>query len=357
MRIERITNWDDLAAMASYWEAVAGEGVPVFLSWPWVRIWQRHLAKGQPWVLAVWLDGELAGLAPWGIERRRGMRWLRFLGDGPLLPDHLDILAHPAHKMQVGRAAVEHLRRYRRDWDVLSLRSIAQASPLPGLLAASLRCHFRPPIVCPYIPLEGVPDWETFLRTRISASMRKKGLRYLENLLKRRFPGQVSYTRISHPEDLPGAMETFFQLHLRRWHARGMSTPLEDERLRDFHREMAVIALERDWLGLYQLRVGDTVIATQYGFHFQNIFYDYQHAFHPDWGDYSPGRLLIAYIVAECIRLGRREYDFLEGEEAYKFSWTREVRRNPYVVAGTGLRGRLWMEAVSLRDRLAGMRP
>ncbi|MGH8103052.1 MAG: GNAT family N-acetyltransferase, partial [bacterium] len=50
----------------------------------------------------------------------------------------------------------------------------------------------------------------------------------------------------------------------------------------------------------------------------------------------SPGFLLVAHAIEDCIRRGFHEFDFLRGEEEYKFRWKPEVRHNCRIIVARG---------------------
>jgi CelD/BcsL family acetyltransferase involved in cellulose biosynthesis len=47
----------------------------------------------------------------------------------------------------------------------------------------------------------------------------------------------------------------------------------------------------------------------------------YLSGFDPQWAAFSPGVLLIAHAIEEAIREGQQEFDFLRGNEPYKYLW------------------------------------
>ena len=47
----------------------------------------------------------------------------------------------------------------------------------------------------------------------------------------------------------------------------------------------------------------------------------YNSGFHPEAAALSPGLVLLAYVVRDAIGRGRRRFDFLRGEERYKYEF------------------------------------
>jgi CelD/BcsL family acetyltransferase involved in cellulose biosynthesis len=54
----------------------------------------------------------------------------------------------------------------------------------------------------------------------------------------------------------------------------------------------------------------------------------YQAGLDPKWARFSPGTVLFSYCIRRAIEEGMEEFDFLQGDESYKYSWTKTARTN-----------------------------
>ena len=54
----------------------------------------------------------------------------------------------------------------------------------------------------------------------------------------------------------------------------------------------------------------------------------YQSGYDPAWAGKSVGLVLLARTVQDAFAEGLQEFDFLRGDEAYKYRWLPEVRTN-----------------------------
>ena len=68
-------------------------------------------------------------------------------------------------------------------------------------------------------------------------------------------------------------------------------------------------------------------IAALYGFSVGKTFTFYQCGMDPAWSRLSVGLVMMGCALEEAIRTGHDEFDFLRGDEAYKFQWTKKARR------------------------------
>src|SRR5205823_1558429 len=122
-------------------------------------------------------------------------------------------------------------------------------------------------------------------------------------------------------DDLDGGMEALFRLHQRRWRGRGLPGQFASGRVRAFHREVAQQCATRGWLRLHTLRLDGRIQAVLYCFHYGGGGYYYLGGFEPELARYSPGTVLTAHAIRSAIDEGAREFDFVRGDEPYKYVW------------------------------------
>jgi CelD/BcsL family acetyltransferase involved in cellulose biosynthesis len=144
------------------------------------------------------------------------------------------------------------------------------------------------------------------------------------------------------------AIDTLIGLHKKRWE----DSSFHDRSFERFFREVSAMALEKDWLRFYQLRVADEVIANLHSFRYGDVVYAYQIGFDYDWARYSPGRLLAGHAIREAIKEGAREFDWLQGSSKYKLEWTDDVRKDTHTLLSNNRRGDLYLLGVKYVDRM-----
>src|SRR5213595_2561030 len=116
------------------------------------------------------------------------------------------------------------------------------------------------------------------------------------------------------------------RLHNLRWQNLGGSDALHTADLVAFHDEVSRVTLERGWLRLFVLWLDGQPVASLYGFRYGRTFYFVQTGFDPAYGRHAVGLITVGLTIKSAIAEGAEEYDFLRGDEAYKFRWAREVR-------------------------------
>lgn len=125
------------------------------------------------------------------------------------------------------------------------------------------------------------------------------------------------------PRRLEGdeAVSAFTSLHRK---APGKKGGFMDEAMERFF-----LALHRDVGGVVDVvdGHGGHPLAAAFGFEDGEAYYLYNSAYDPNAADLSPGAVLVTGLIRRAIRSGLRTFDFLKGDERYKFRFG--ARRRP----------------------------
>ncbi len=249
---------------------------------------------------------------------------LEFLGSGVIGSDYLDAIVAPEHETAVISAFAEYLNDCGQ---MLQLSQLRRGSCVAARLAEELRngqwtVEDTKLNVCPYIDLSG-HTWESFLAT-LGANLRKNINRYLR-ILPDRFQMRVDCAQ--SPVEAQSALDIAIELHRRRWGTvAGTSEAFQSASVNAFHREFVQLAAERGWLRLLVLWLNETPAAALYGLRYGPTFYFYQSGFDPAYSKHSVGVATMGLAIKTAIEEGALEYDFLHGDEEYKFHWARQTR-------------------------------
>lgn len=331
IQVEEVTTVDRFEALRPEWSALFERcpGATPFQSPEWLLPWWRSFGRGRLWVLALRREGGLAGLAPFfiGALSEGGPRHVWLIGTG--ISDTLDLLLDPGFEPIGAARVLDHLLLQQKEWDLCDFQELRAGSPL--LTAASisrLSQEIVPQGASPCLPL---PRTEAAFQRMLSPEHRRK-LRRARRRLEA--AGRFSFERADEGT-LPEFLDALFRLHERRWGKRQGAGVLADPTLRTFHREAAAGFLKRDALRLYVLQLNGIPIASLYAFQKGGGLSCYLTGFDPEKMPYSPGALLLEYVIEAAIRDGLQEADFLRGQEPYKYLWGASDR--PHY--------RLWMAA------------
>jgi CelD/BcsL family acetyltransferase involved in cellulose biosynthesis len=314
----RVTLVDDLAALQSEWPVLfdSDPTATPFASFEWLAAWCRHWAAGgRPWILAVYDEQRLAGVAAFLLRRRGGLRFLNGLGVG--VGNYWDVIAAPEDREQAVAAVAATLRQRSSEWDVFFMDKLPEDSATTTALRdAGLRLERQARMSSPRIEL---PDsFDAYL-----AGLSGKRRRHIRLSLRPIDDGQLTVRTVSDPDELQRAIERLQVLKSEWWQKRERRMDPEhgSARFLAFTSEVAVSMVPRELALVWEMRYRDDAIAiainllddaSSYGWLFG---FDFRH------DGLSPGNALVAYGIRWSIETGRRYFDFMLGDESYKYGY------------------------------------
>ncbi|WP_119679062.1 GNAT family N-acetyltransferase [Indioceanicola profundi] len=275
-----------------------------FQSPAWLIPWAEAFQPDAAFAACLRREGAVAAILPMFVFEEDGPRRLLPLGAGTT--DWLGPVCRPdARPIDLATLLAE----------VALDRGVEQAD-LPQLSPGSLLARAVAPPGWRAERAAGTPSPAVDLPADLPKSLRQN-LRTARNRLER--TGRVEIAQAGG-ESLTAAIERLFDLHAARWDGDGGGV-LADPAVRRFH-QLAAGELERaGLLRLYTLALDGNVIAALHGLRAKGRFHYYIGGYDPAHEHGSPGNLLIAHALEQATADGCRLFDFLRGQEDYKYRW------------------------------------
>ena len=289
----------------------------IFLTWEWQSTWWNAYHAGQLWVVTVRNDsGTLVGVGSWFIQNTGDERVVRTIGCVDVT-DYVDVIVDPAHVVEVHEALAAFLKDNHDAYDRINLCNIQEASPtlahLPGMLAArgcDVEIEFQE--VCPVIVL---PDtWDGYLE-----QLDKKQRHEIRRKIRRvESEAAVRWYVVDETHDIGEEVEKFISL-MRASHPEKAKF-LEDPHNLTFFKNVVPLIYRCGWLKMSFLVINGTPSAAYCDFDYNQRILVYNSGLLPhENGHLSPGIVLLAYDIRDAIAHGREVFDFLRGNETYKY--------------------------------------
>lgn len=139
--------------------------------------------------------------------------------------------------------------------------------------------------------------------------------------------GTIGHTTYHTSHQVLNKLPQFFAMHRKRWlfsHMPERAMPVGKE---IFYQELVQNLAEINALRFNEISLNEKPIAMHFGTFYNNSYSFYTPTFDPDFSQYSAGRLLIDFIIREAAREKAQEFDFLLGDEAYKFERATTCRK------------------------------
>jgi CelD/BcsL family acetyltransferase involved in cellulose biosynthesis len=306
----------------------------IFLTWEWQTTWWQHLGRNRgPLYILAGRDGDrLVAIIPMYAQEDTGLV-LQIVGCIEV-SDYLDLIIEAGREEEVYAAFLEWLQGPDAPkWASVDLCNQPGVSlshtRLPELAqAAGYRTEVFQEDVCPIITLpqpgENGTDaaWDAYLET-LDKKERHEIRRKLRRLEREAPDAEVRF--VSDGPDVAAAVDAFIGLHRNsRSDKHAFMTP----EMQAYFRAIALVAAERNWLQLSFLDIGGKPVASYFCFDYGTetahggpgcdvLVYNsgYDPASVPQL---SPGWVLLGRVIEHAISLGRRHFDFLQGDEDYK---------------------------------------
>ena len=297
--------WEDLCAAARH-------RAP-FLSWVWQLEWVHAFAADRRLEIRAVedADGTPVGLLPL-FEAAPGL--MRIVG-GADVSDYLDLLAVAGREEEVWSALLQARAADREVWQ---LHAVPASSPtVCALPAIAATCGLSAvPTVEERCPVLDLPDsWDEYLGS-LPSKHRHELQRKIRRLRREAPDARISVIR--RRRELETRFGDFFDLHRR---SRVGKERFMDARMEKFFRRVMGELADIGSAALWFLDLPNGPAAGFVVVEWDTTVGLYNSVFHPDRATLAPGLVLLAHLVEDAVLRGKKRFDFLRGEERYKYEF------------------------------------
>ena len=324
IQVKHIVGTRAFDELSAEWDTLAATGITdtPFQTLAYQKSWFTHLGTGELHTITVRDDDHLIGIGCFNLRDQTV-----FFNASKEESDYLDIIAAEEHAAIVWQAVFDCLAGPQvGQWQTLDLYNIPAESISRNIiptLATSRGFSFADELaeVCPTIAL---PDsFEAYL-----AGLDKKQRHEIKRKMRRAKGAEAVLQIISAEDDLTAEVDAFLDLLQK-------STPAKrawysEPRAALFH-DVAQAAQDAGTLQLMFIEVDERKAAGLFNFAYKGRTWVYNSGLNPDvFGRLSLGVTLSSLAIQTAIELGHSEFDFLRGDEAYKYRFgavNREIYR------------------------------
>lgn len=302
----------------------------IFCTWEWIYTWRESFGnKYECLILMIYKDTELKAILPLASQKvffkKKYLfgRLLSYCGSMDLYPDHVDIICAQEDIKECLDASFHFLFTKYRCWDVLYVPLVLGNSYFLSHVQHEKLDFCRDveqSSVAPFITLSG--NFKEYIGKRNKKF--RDNLKSRRNKLYRDFGMKYESFNSSRIEE---SLNSLFYLHGLRANKKGINSTFSNVQINKFHHNFAARIQRNGWLSINFLKNENDIIAASYNFVLGGTVFSYQKGIHPAWEKYGPGAVLLYELINEAFTSGNREYNFLQGDEGYKYQWTEEYRR------------------------------
>lgn len=343
MHIDVIVSLEKLNTLKETWEAVydADPEAQFFLSWPWISRWLQA-AKSHWLVLAVKTDADASTYVAFFPLRYRvkktanGKILKELVMAGNSAADYTGFLCVPGctdSTISIFATAIKKL-----DWDSLHLENICAWNKNNALFLEHfheqkfIHKHIKninqrdniDNTVCPYLDLPN--NWQSYLKNSLNSNMRRKVRRYLDAI------DNSDDFRITIPSQhtIRRDIEILLRFWAMKWGERKGNNLTKSLNI---YRVMIMKSFSERILFMPILWHGDEPVGALACFADEKnkSLLMYVAGRDPSAHKPPPGLLLNAYCIKKAIENGYKTYDFLRGNEPYKYLFGAKDRLINYI--------------------------
>jgi CelD/BcsL family acetyltransferase involved in cellulose biosynthesis len=264
-------------------------------------------------------NDQLVGIAPCFISQCNEKSTLLLLGSVEI-SDYLDILVKQQHVQSFILELLKYIKTTLAPQfkiERIEFDNIVDQSPSLDVLRSACRelgleAIIKPISQSPYIPLTG--DYEEYMASldkKQRHEMRRKQRRVLE------LPEGSDWYIASDPATIESEIQEFLRLMAFDEDKRNFLTAPMQEQMR-----LSMLdAFHNNYLQLAFLTIGGKKAAAYLNFDFNNRIWVYNSGIDPQYFEHSPGWVLLVHLVKWAIENGRFEFDFMRGNEDYKYKF------------------------------------
>ncbi|MBN1374775.1 MAG: GNAT family N-acetyltransferase, partial [Dehalococcoidia bacterium] len=279
----------------------------LFSSPDWSELWWRHFGNDSMLHLGtVNHKGRCIGIAPMRIKEHTAY----FIGSDDVC-DFLDFIVEPGMEQVFFTTVLSHLAQ-------TGIEKLDLSCLLPE---SSVRRYFKENSVIDESRIAwsqedatvalDLPDDLRSYHAVLSGKQRHELLRKERRLNEE---GDISY-KISEKAD---SHDIDIFMHFFR-ESREDKNKFLTGRMEEFFRSVIDSATANRMLRLGLLELNNTVVAVTLGFDYQDIMYLYNSGYNPAYKWLSVGLLSKYYLIKHSIECNKSRFDFLKGNEKYKF--------------------------------------
>ncbi len=281
----------------------------IFVLPAWLKTWWQEFGSGAELHLtSIRQGGEIIGIAPLLVREGKAS----IIGSADVC-DYLDFVVAPGMERDFFSVLLDDLRQ--KGIGQLDLRALRPDSTvLTNLVGIAQNRGYE--VLCQpedvSLELDLPSTWEEYLAT-LTAKQRHEVRRKLRRLSE---AGKIDYYFVEDSAAVHDAMDTFLKMFSdsRTDKATFLTAPMES-----FFRSLADTMAEARLLRLGILELDRLPTAMIMCFDYNDCVYLYNSGYDSQYNYLSVGVLCKVLCIKESIQEGKKRFDFLKGDEAYKY--------------------------------------
>lgn len=337
-----IADFNELATYKNAWNQLLknSDADPLFMSFEWISVWWQTF--GKKYKLNCYLLYQkkvLFGIFPLIIRKKDGFRQLTLMGVNK--SDYTDFIFHKNYLQECIVFFFRDILSKSSGWDLFINSKVVKTKISNSFFLASLTENYKIKIVnfstAPYLDLS--TNWEDYyhnLPTKFKSDTNRQ-IKRIEREL-----GAISYEFVQDSDKIEKALEILADYHkVRRNIHKKDHSMFNDSRNLAFYKKICLVMNCKN-IHFSILRANNQIISMHLGFISGGRYYYLLPVIDMKFQKYSPGRILLLYLIENAFKSSCSKFDFCYGDEVYKtiFSSGRDIL-NEIIIVRDNIKGRI----------------
>jgi len=333
-----ITKQEKFNLIKNKWKTIFEKDInsSIFLSWEWVSNWWKIFSNSKSLeILTVYNQSknELIAILPLYKSRSKilclNLMWeWRFIGsDSIACSDHLGILTQTNLEQEEFNLIFDELLKNIGDFAVLKLTDLQPTDPIIKNIISwaknhSIKVKIEPDTTCPCVELSNT--WDDYLM-RLSSNFRSQIRSSYRKILNN---DDMTIRSVTDNQEIIKYINELAKLNISRMDQKNQKSSFLQQTMQQFLVNLAtdMVQTGQAWLDII-LHENRLVAASLHLVHRNTVYY-YQGGFDPEYSKWRPSTVLFAHVMQRAIENEYIYFDFLRGNEKYKYRWGASQKEN-----------------------------
>lgn len=296
----------------------------IFFSWDWVDSYINNVLDNgdKLFIIMIYEKDRCIGIFPLKIvEKKVGMKKYKTLTDiYRYSVDYNDIfIDYRYNRYSLLKKLINFIQKHSNEWDMIELQNWSSRSGTIYLIQdilskiPELNLITEQHVITPYLDLSCIDNKAKLYNI--------KNIQRKERKLKKEFKVDIKVNSKFNIE----IWNAFIGFHKENWN----DSMFNYNEVESFYKILARKMEEKECLEFSYITIDNECAAVHYGFKDDTKIYYYLPACSKKWKNkFSVGAILLYNIITYYKEKGINEFDFLRGNEEYKFDWTDTVFMN-----------------------------
>ena len=330
--------------LKKYWSSLIENGkFSFFQTYEWNKYWYEKICKGDKFIflniLVIFQNEELTDILPFYINKKKNLKILKIIGG--VNTDFKSIIYSENSLFNKERNNEKVIKKLLlKNLPHFDIAIFDNQIKIKQNMNNTFLDYFNNIFLYNNYYLDFTNLTETkYFENILNKKTYKDTLRQIRRLKK---IGNLNFKIINEEKDMVLYTKKMIELKSIQYSYTKQNHLFTEKKYRDFYTGLISNELLKRNLHISVLLLDDNLISIHYGFKYNHTLYYILPVYSKKWSTYSPGNILLYFLVKDCFNQKIKYFDFTEGENKYKLRWSNKKTSMYTSFFGNSLKGKMY---------------